>query len=188
MSNRKSIYRINSLILDRWSPRAMDGSKITNNELMTLLEAGRYAPSAYNGQPWKFLYSFKDDENWKLFFEPLVDFNKLWVVNASALILIVSDKYLNGKLSNTNQFDAGAAAQNIALQASYMGLVCHAMSGFDFKKVRQNLNIPDTYDILAMLAIGKTSNKDILDPELKDKEVISQRKELSDISKEGKFK
>jgi len=189
IQERKSEYPVNQLILNRTSPRAMSGEKINDKEIMTLLEAGRYAPSSYNYQPWKFLYAKKEDvAEWDLFFQPLVDFNKLWVNNASVIILIVADKMFNGKEEIINIFDSGAAMENMALQAKDMDLVAHAMSGFDSQKLRDNLDIPENYHVLAMLAVGKKGKIEDLPKELQDKEVVSSRKELSEIVVRGKFK
>jgi nitroreductase len=185
---RKSEYPVNPLILHRTSPRAMSGEEISEKELMSIFEAGRYAPSAYNSQPWKFLYARKETEEWNLFFEPLVDFNKLWAKNASTLILIVANKFLNEKEEITNIFDSGAAWENMALQAKDLGLIAHAMSGFDYVKIRENLDIPKEYHVLAMIAVGKKGTLENLPENLRDYEVISPRKELSEIVIEGKFK
>lgn len=175
---RNSKYKVNPLILNRHSPRAMNGEDITKEQLMTIFEAGRFAPSAYNGQPWKFLFSFKKGKDWDLFFEPLIDFNKSWVINGSVLVVITSDQFLFDRKSETNQFDAGASWQNMALQAYDMGLVIHGMSGFDYNKIRSNLDIPESYDVLAMFVVGKPASKDVLPKDLQEKEVISDRKDL----------
>jgi len=188
VKKRTSEYKINKLILNRWSPRAMSGEAITTQELMTIFEAGRWAPSAYNGQPWKFLYAKKGTKEWDIFYNTFVEFNKSWINNASVLVLIVSNKILFDKDSPTNQFDAGAAWENMALQAYSMKLVIHGMSGFDYDKARTDLEVPNTYDVLAMFAIGKPAPKKTLSKELKKKEIKSDRKPLSEIIVEGKFK
>ncbi len=61
---RKSKYPVNQIILNRWSPRAMSGENITEEQLYTILEAGRWAQSSYNNQPWRFIYAFKDTPYW----------------------------------------------------------------------------------------------------------------------------
>lgn len=57
--NRKPEYEIHSLILGRWSPRSMTEEEISDEELMPLFEAARWAPSSYNNQPWRFIYAKK---------------------------------------------------------------------------------------------------------------------------------
>lgn len=188
---RKPTYPINPLILNRWSPRAMAGEEVLDSELMSLFEAARWAPSSYNGQPWRFIYAKRNTESWNKLFELMVDFNKTWAKNAAALVVIISRKNFEGnekKPSVTHQFDAGAAWENLALQAETQGLVTHGMQGFDYEKARTELGIPADYDILAMVAIGKPGKKEILPLEIQEREVPSDRKPLNEIIMEGSFK
>lgn len=192
---RKVKHKIHPLILNRWSPRVMSGEEITDEELCSLFEAARWAPSSYNNQPWLFLYGKKDknntakERNFNLFFDLLVDFNKSWAKKAAALILILSKKnfFHNNKPSKTHSFDTGAAWQNLALQGTYQGLVVHGMEGFDYEKARKDLNIPNDYTIEAMVAVGKKGEKEGLPKEIQEKELPSNRKEIIEIYKEAKF-
>lgn len=189
MNERKAKYPIHPLILNRWSPRALSGKELSEEELMSLFEAARWAPSSYNNQPWFFLYARKNSKYWKTFFDLLVDFNKSWVKNASVLILILSNKLFsyNHKPSRTHRFDTGAAWENMALQGSSIGLVVHGMEGFDYDRARKELNIPEEYDIEAMIAVGKKGKTEDLPKDLQKEESPSIRKNLNEIAKEGKF-
>ena len=79
---RTADHPIDPLFLDRWSPRAMSGEPIEKEELLTLFEAARWAPSSGNSQPWRFLYARRDTGHWPLFFDLLVDANKVWCQGA----------------------------------------------------------------------------------------------------------
>lgn len=188
-NNRKPEYDINPLILGRWSPRAMTGEELSDEELMSLFEAAKWAPSSYNGQPWRFIYARKGTEHWDKLFNLLVDFNQQWAQNAAALIVIISRKTFerNGKPAKTHSFDTGAAWENLALEAASRGLVAHGMSGFDYEKARRVLNIPENFSVEAMCAVGKRAGKEVLPKSLQDGEVPNQRKPLKDIVMEGKF-
>jgi Nitroreductase family len=48
---RIPIHNINALFLNRWSPRCMSGEELSDEDLMALFEATRWAPSSYNNQP-----------------------------------------------------------------------------------------------------------------------------------------
>ena len=187
---RQSQYDINPLLLHRWSPRAMSGEEISDTELMRLFEAARWAPSSYNGQPWRFIYAKRNSEYWDKLFNLMVDFNKSWAKNAAALVVIISRKNFehDDKPSVTHQFDAGAAWENLALQGETQGLVTHGMQGFDYDKARRDLSIPDTFDVMAMVAIGKPAPKEILPTDVQQREQASDRKPLAEIIMEGKFK
>ena len=116
--------------------------------------------------------------------------NKVWTKNAAVLIVVVARKNFEHeeKYSITHQFDAGAAWENLALEASSRGLAVHAMQGFDYERARADLQIPDNFDVMAMIAIGKQGPKDNLPPQLQEKEHPNDRKPLAEIVMEGQFK
>ena len=187
--SRKANYDINPLILSRWSPRAMPGEEITEDELMALFEAARWAPSSYNNQPWRFIYARRGTAHWEKIFSLLVDFNKSWAKNAAALVVVISKKtFDNGKPSVTHSFDSGSAWQNLALEAVSRNLVAHGMEGFDYEKARTELGIPDDYAVEAMIAIGKRGKKEAMPKELQEMENPSGRKQLNEIAMEGEFR
>ena len=64
MPPRQADHPLDPLFLERWSPRAFDGSEVPDSDLMTMFEAARWAPSAFNSQPWRFLYAKRGDEHW----------------------------------------------------------------------------------------------------------------------------
>lgn len=189
LARRVATYEINPLILNRWSARAMSGETLPDGELMPLFEAARWAPSAFNGQPWRFVYAKRDTPHWGRLFGLLVDFNKSWAKDAAALAVVVSKKTSDhdGRPNAAYQFDAGAAWQNLALEAASRGLVAHAMGGFDREGARRKLGLPDDYEPMAMLAIGRPAPKERLDPALREREYPSDRKPLVEIVMEGKF-
>lgn len=187
--NRSTTHEINSLIINRWSPRSFVPEEISDKELFSLFEAARWAPSSSNSQPWRFIYAKRNSKNWNDLFNLLVDFNKQWCTNASVLVVIVSRKNFehNGQPSITHQFDTGSAWENIAIQAVSQGLVTHAMAGFDYEKARKDLAVPVDFEVVAMIAIGKRGPKEKLSPELQARETPNTRKPLSEIVMEGKF-
>lgn len=186
---RKANYSINGLILNRWSPRSMTAEDIAEEELFPLFEAARWAPSSYNNQPWRFLYVKRNHSDWSLFFNLMLPFNQVWAKNASVLLLVISDKYFehNRKPCRTHSFDTGAAWMCMALEGAWRGLVVHAMEGFDYEQAQTALNIPDNYQIEALVAIGKRASPTLLSQELQQREKPSKRKSVSEIAREGKF-
>jgi nitroreductase len=187
---RKTDYPVNPLILDRWSPRSMTGEEMSDKELMGLFEAARWAPSSYNNQPWRFLYAKRNTPSWPLFFNLMIEFNQGWSKNAAALVVVISGKNFekNNKPCHTHSFDTGAAWMALALEGASKGYTVHGMEGFDYEKAKKDLNIPEEYQVEAMIAIGKRAPADQLPPELQQREVPSMRKPLEEIAIEGKFK
>jgi nitroreductase len=187
---RKADYPIDPVFLNRWSPRAMSGESLTDEELMPLFEAARWAPSSYNAQQRRFLYAKRNTQNWNVFFDLLVDANKIWAKNAAVLVVVISRKNFehNEKPSRTSVFDTGAAWENLALQGCLNGLVVHGMQGFDYEKARSALAVPDNYEVCAMIAIGKKGNKEDLPENLRKAEQPSGRRPLKEIAIEGTFR
>jgi nitroreductase len=181
-------YPIEPLLRNRWSPRAMSGQPIDTQKLMSLFEAAKWAPSSYNAQPWRFLYATRDGEHWQTFFDLLAKGNQTWAANTAALIVVISKKTMdNGAPSITYCFDAGAAWQNLALQAYLDGLVVHGMQGFDYAKAREALHIPDEFAVMAMLAVGLPGDPQDLPEQVRRRESPSLRKGLGEIVFEGPF-
>jgi nitroreductase len=182
-------YPIQKLIKDRWSPRAMSGEPLKEEELFPLFEAARWAPSSFNGQPWRFIYAHNKTSAWNTLFNLLDESNKVWVKNASVLLLILSRKFFehNNKPCITHSYDTGAAWENLMLEGFARGLVVHGIAGFDYTKARNELKIPEHYQIEAMAALGKKGDRNALSPELQLREAPKERKPLKELLSEGSF-
>jgi nitroreductase len=180
---------VDELFLDRWSPRAMSGEAVSEEELLTLFEAARWAPSSYNNQPWRILYARRETAQWPSFFDLLVEGNRAWAKDAGVLLLFVSKETFdfNGQPYPTHSFDTGAAWENLALQATMLGLVTHGMQGFDYERARTELNIPEGFRVEAMIAVGRPGDPAQLPERLREREAPSGRKALPEIACEGAF-
>lgn len=191
MTTRTTNPAILPLIRERWSPRSFDASAMPQADLEVLLEAAGLAPSAYNMQPWTFLYAHRGDENWDRFLSLLVEFNQGWAKQASVLLFAVSKTTMGhgdqASPSHSHSFDAGAAWQNLALQAAHMGYAAHGMTGVDFARATAELAVPDDHRIEAAIAVGRPAPADRLPEFLRDKEVVSGRKPVAEIMRAGGF-
>lgn len=190
---RTPAYPIDPLFTDRWSPRAFDGGAIEPDTLMTLLEAARWAPSAYNVQPWRFVYALRDTPQWDALIATLIPFNQGWAADASALVYVLSDRFVrdaDGTVkgdSYSHSFDAGAAWAMLALQAVRSGLFAHGMTGFDVDAARAAMAVPEDYRIEAAIAIGRIGDPATLAEGLRAREVPSGRTPLDQLVSEGVF-
>jgi hypothetical protein len=189
MKNRIPDYAVSDLFINRWSPRAMSGQELTDQELMSLFEAARWAPSSYNNQPWHFVYAKRNTPHWHTLYNLLDDFNKTWNTKTAVLVVVISRNTFtyNNKPSRTHSYDTGAAWIALGLQAYLNHIVAHGMEGFDYDRAKKELNIPDGYTVEAMIALGKLGNIEDLPPELQKKEVPSTRKHVSEFVFEGNF-
>ncbi|MEJ2530036.1 MAG: nitroreductase family protein [Gammaproteobacteria bacterium] len=188
-SYRKSEFPIEELLLRRWSPRAMSGEGLSEQEIGSLFEAARWAPSCYNEQPWRFLYARRDTEHWPLFYNLLMETNQTWAKNAGVLVAVISKCTFthNGKPNAAHSLDTGSAWQSLALQATAMGLVAHGMAGFDYAKAKTDLKVPNDYAVEMMIALGRPGDPDELPEALLAREEPSGRYRVAEISFAGLF-
>jgi nitroreductase len=187
---RQPEHAIDPLILKRWSPRAFSGEALADEELLALFEAAKWAPSNFNNQSWRFIYAKNNTPQWPKLFALLNAGNQSWVNRAAVIVLVISKQTYdyNGLPFQTGSFDAGAAWENLALEAASRGLVAHGLGGFDYDRARTEFNIPAEYRVEAMLALGRPGNKEDLPVKLQAGEFPSDRKKLSQIISEGEFK
>jgi nitroreductase len=185
---RNSEYPIDELFIKRWSPRAMSGEALTDEEFMTLFEAARWAPSSRNNQLWRFIYARKGDSSWETFLHFLAESNQKWCQHAHALVVVVSRRILaDGSENRTHSFSAGSAFENLALQGTLMNIVIHPMGGFDHEKAKIALEVPDDWVVDIMIAIGKPGDVNNLDESLRAREIPSGRNPLKEFLMKGKF-
>lgn len=194
MTDRQADFPIDPLFLDRWSPRAFDGSDVPGADLEAMFEAARWAPSAFNSQPWHFLYARRGDSNWAQFLSLLIPWNQSWAHTASVLVYIVSDSlpFTDKKTgepapSTTHAFDAGAAWVSLALQATRMGYHAHGMSGIEYERARAELGLPERYQLNAACVIGRIGDLAQLDEKLQAREHPSGRKPQAEFVHAGRF-
>jgi nitroreductase len=189
MDHRKADYPIEPLLLKRWSPRAMSGEPISDEEMLTLFEAARWAPSTFNEQEWRFLYARRDTPHWPVFFDLLVESNRVWCERAAMLVVILGHRTLQrtGEPNRVHLFDCGNAFENLALQGTAMGLVVHGMQGFDYEKARSVLRVPEEYSVVAMFAVGRPGDPELLPEKLRAREVPSGRRPVAESIREGVF-
>lgn len=191
---READHPIDPLFLERWSPRAFDGSEIPDEDLLTIFEAARWAPSAFNSQPWRFLYAKNGDPDWEAFLAGLIPWNQAWARSASVLVYILSDTLpftdkASGEPapSRTHGYDAGAAWVSLALQATRLGYQAHGMSGVEFDRVQETLAVPPRYRIEAAAVIGRIGDPATLPEKLRARETPSGRRPLGESLFRGRF-
>ena len=178
---------VDQQFVNRWSPRSMSGQALSKDQMAGLVEAARWSPSCFNLQPWRFIYSLKDDDYWKKFLGLLIDVNRLWVERAGAIVILLSiDRPSESEdLSPTAAFDTGSAWMSLALQAQTMGLVSHAMWGFHHEAVAEVINMPSNMSARAMIAIGYPGDPADLPEKYQDREFPSSREPLESLMFQG---
>jgi nitroreductase len=179
-------YPVNDLVLHRWSPRAFEETPLGDRELVSILEAGRWASSCFNDQPWRFLVGRKGrGAAWQGIYDALAPSNRLWCERVPVLMLSVAVSTFrhNGAANRHSQHDVGMASAQMALQAQSMGLALHFMAGFDRAKVRGTFGIPEDHEPMAAIAAGHPASADVLPEPVRTRELAArERLGLADVA------
>ena len=182
---------VHDIIANRWSPRAYDASKpVSQAQIISMLEAARWAPSCFGDEPWRFIVwdKNKDAAAWEKAFDCIVQGNQGWAKDAPVFVLICAGTLFeqNQKPNRWGAYDTGAAAVSLSLQATSMGLVTHQMGGFDGEKTRAAFNIPEQFEMMSMMAVGYIGDVDALPEEAKERTLAPRkRKPLGELFYEG---
>jgi nitroreductase len=166
------------VIQNRRSRRAYTTQPVEEVKIQSLFEAARWAPSSVNEQPWLYIYATKGQELYEKIYSALNESNRVWVQNAPLLIAsLVRNKFIRNERPNGSaRYDLGAANAFLSLQATHLGLNVHQMGGFDAFQLRTNLNVPDEYDPVIVMAVGYPGEPDILPEHLKLRELAPRER------------
>lgn len=177
------------VLANRWSPRAYDvNHTASQHELLSILEAGRWAPSANNAQPWRFSIATRGSELFEQIVGALTGFNQAWAPSASALLVIsMVNKKADGSANKNALLDIGLTAQNMAIQTEELELSAHMMAGFVPETMREVLSLSDDLDPVLVMTIGKRADASVLEGPAYEREVAPRvRLELDEIVLHGK--
>jgi nitroreductase len=175
---------VHPLLAERWSPRGFDSAhEIGDQALTALLEAARWAPSAQNSQPWRFLVTRRGEQAHGQLFAALAPGNQAWAGAASALVLVAARTADDdGSPQPWALFDTGQAVAALVTQAQAGGLAVHQMGGFDIAAVRAEFGLGDSLTPVVVLAIGRRGATADLPEHLADRETAPRtRRPVSDL-------
>jgi nitroreductase len=179
---------VHEIIATRRSPRSFNESATINNEDLTaILEAARWAASAFNGQPWRFFVGKRGDEVFGQILSSLGDFNKSWAKNSSALILVAGKTTRqDGSIHTDYQYDCGLAVAQLVIETHHRGLIAHQMTGFDKAVAQDALSIAPELIPVVVIAIGTQDVPEKLAGPLLERELAKrERLPLSEIVIKG---
>jgi len=185
-SFRQPAYNIDPVFIQRWSPRSFADKDVPEETLFSLFEAARWAPSALNLQPWRFIVA-RTKEDLETFHSFILPGNLAWCRNAPALAVLASMTTSDRGDNRAHAFDAGTAWGYLALEATRKGLITHAMGGFDREKARAALGVPDDVELHVVIAIGYQGEKEALPETLQEREQPNGRRPLNETVFEGSF-
>ena len=171
------------VIRNRWSPRSFAERPVTREQMEKILEAARWAPSAANGQPWRFVVCLKGEPEFQLLWQCLAEGNQPWTANAAVLVALCTRSVRDSGKPNTHGwYDAGQAAASLSLQALADGVYVHQMAGFSADAVRSAFDIPADFEAVTVLALGYRGEAEDLPQPYQEWEGSSrERKQLDAI-------
>ncbi len=161
---------VQDFVAKRWSPVSFDGRAIDRAELLSIFEAARWAPSAFNEQPWRYIVASREDgEAFETLLSCLVDANRAWAVHAGAVALgVVANTFeRNGKPNAYALHDLGLASGQLCAEAAARGVQVHQMAGIMADRARELYGIPESFEAVTALALGYPGENAELDESIR---------------------
>jgi nitroreductase len=171
-------------LVERWSPRAYDpGAELSDDDVRTMLEAARWAPSANNVQPWRFIVARRGTEAFATVHDALMGFNQAWADSAAALVVNIAEVAdETGTPRPWAKYDLGQAVAHMSVQAQHDGLHTHQMGGFDGARLAESFGLRDGLEVVSITAVGKVGDASALPEPLREREVAPRsRKPLDEL-------
>ena len=166
-------YKLNTLIKNRWSPRAFENKSVDDEILNSLFEAARWAASCNNSQPWRFIVAKKEHpEEYAKALSCFNDNNQKWASTAPVIGFVGAYKLMLGdKKSRTYFYDTGMAMSQFTLQALEHNLYIHQAGGVLLDEIKTQYEVPDDVDIICGFALGYQGEADILPEPYNEREL-----------------
>ena len=171
-------------LVERWSPRAYDPTAVVSTDVLrTILEAARWAPSANNTQPWRFIVARRGSDAFTTVHDALMGFNQAWADSAAVLIVNIAETAdAEGKPRPWARYDLGQAVAHLTVQAQHEGLHTHQMGGFDAAALHAAFDLADNLEVVSITTIGVLGDLDALPEPLREREVAPRlRKPLDEL-------
>jgi nitroreductase len=161
---------------------------VSEAALTALLEAARWAPSAANTQPWRFLVTRRGDRDFAQLVDLLAAGNQVWARHASALVLVAAEIADETGAARSHAFyDTGQAVAGLVAQAQAEGLATHQMGGFDAAGAVEAFALPANLAPVVVVAVGRHDVEAVLPEPLAAREIAPRaRRPLDELLLQGR--
>jgi nitroreductase len=175
---------VHPLLSERWSPRGFDTThRLPEAQLIALLEAARWSPSANNTQPWRFVVTQRGEAGFERLVGTLSGNNRRWAGRASALLLVLAETTdETGAPRGYGLYDTGQAVAHLVTQAQAEGLATHQLGGFDKAAAVAAFGIDPRFTPVVVIAVGQRQDEHGLPEDLAAREgAPRQRRPLAEL-------
>jgi nitroreductase len=164
---------VHTAIETRRAFRSLDPVPAGEDLVRDLARHAQLAPSCSNNQPWRYVFVYEPAALTAM--RPAFSSGNEWCYAASMIIAVFSRKEDDCVVRDReyHQFDTGMATALLILRATELGLVAHPIAGFSPQKVREVLAIPDSYQVITLVLVGKHSAS--MSPVLSEKQVALEK-------------
>lgn len=143
---------IEPVLRQRWSPRQYDpGHVISDEQVGLLVEAARWAPSALNRQPWRFILGRRSDET-RARIDPHIVEASGWALDASLLVVNIYEGW-DAEL-DLPLYDLGGAVAHMTVQAEVLGFHGRQFATFDRPGLHAEFGIERPFTAVTITAFG----------------------------------
>ncbi len=185
----RTTHDVHPLIVKRWSPRSFSERMISDVQIAEIFEGASLAASAFNEQPWKYVYAKRGSEAFSDMRQCLSAGNQPWTEGAAVLVVSIARKILtrNGKYNAWAEHDVGMANAQLLLQAISKDIYGHCMAGFDKDKISRLLRLSEDEAPICMIALGYLGDPNALEEPYRSREKAHRtRKPLNEFIHEWK--
>ena len=162
-------YPVIAEITNRFSPRYFLDKKVEIDDINSIFEAARFAPSGWNFQPWYFYWTKKGDTSYNKIISCLTKYNR-FAKTAPVLIVACFIKKFKGR-KTYYRHDLGAAVMSLILQAQHLGYYCRQMGDFNKNKLVKLFNVDINHFPFVIIALGKLGDYKKIDNKLLEREL-----------------
>lgn len=179
------------LIKTRWSARAFADKPLTDEQVLTLIEAASWAPSSLNEQPWRYRYALRHTEAFGQLWDSLLPGNQPWAKNAAVMLLCTTKTTFarNGAPNRYALHDTGMANAFLMLQATQMDIFGHIIGGYDPLKIQEAFKLSNDEEVVCVIALGYLGVPEQLDEPFRTREITPRsRKAVEELVLETQAK
>jgi nitroreductase len=169
---------LHPLLANRSSPTTFDAtSSISDDEIESILEAARWAPSAGNSQPWAFIVARRGEPDHVRLTSRLARSAAAWAPSADLLVANLAHRFVEGTdwdYSEFSLYDLGQAVAHMTVQAQALGLRVRQFRAFDRAGIVADFGVPPHWEVCTMSAIGHVAGSPSTAPPMRSRRPTPQ--------------